>query len=83
MPCDLETVQAAACESGFGKVESEVALLQLIAQNAAAWVAAVEPGSDISVDAIMERACTSGYAKVTDPITLYQITAQNICGLIT
>lgn len=32
MPCNLETIQAAACESGIGKLTNSVPLLQLVAQ---------------------------------------------------
>lgn len=32
MACDLSTTQAAACESGIGKLDNPVSLLQLIAQ---------------------------------------------------
>jgi hypothetical protein len=32
MPCDLATIQAAACTSGIGKEQSKIKLLQLIAQ---------------------------------------------------
>jgi len=32
MPCDLEITQAAACDSGIGKLDNELALLRIIAQ---------------------------------------------------
>ncbi len=32
MACELETTQEAACESGIGKLDSPIVLLQIIAQ---------------------------------------------------
>lgn len=83
MPCDLNTIQDAACESGFGKVEDSTKLLQLIAQNAADWVEVVSPGTDTSVEAISDRACTSGFGKEEDSVKLLQYWAQNVCQNIT
>jgi len=82
MPCDLDTIQDAACESGFGKVEDSTKLLQLIAQSAANWVEAVSPGTDTSVNAISARACISGFGKQEDSVKLLQYWAQNLCSTI-
>lgn len=75
MPCDLETVQEALCESGIGKVTNPVTLLQLIAQS----TAEASGEADISPEAILERACTSGIGKVTQELELLVIIAQNLC----
>lgn len=83
MACSLTTVQEAACESGFGQVTDEIALLRLIAQNFANWLSAVSPGAEVSVEAILERACESGVGQVSDEIKLLQLTAQNLCNQIT
>ncbi len=56
MACDLATVQSAACDSGIGKLTDPTKLLQVIAQNAAAWAKANDPTLDISVSAIRARA---------------------------
>lgn len=83
MPCDLETTEAAACESGIGKIESETKLLQLIAQSFASWLLSIDAGAEVTVEAIEERACESGIGKIEDQTRLMRITAQNMCSQIT
>lgn len=82
MPCSLETVQASLCDSGIGDVESEMMLLRLIAQSAADWVVALTPGTEITVDAIMDRACDSGIGNLDNEIELLRVIAQNLCNNI-
>ena len=72
----VATTQAAACESGIGKVTSPIQLLQIIAQTSADYAAANVSGLDVQVSAVMARACTSGIAKETDQTKLLQIIAQ-------
>ena len=79
MACDLETVQANACESGIGKVTDEITLLQITVQHAAEWLLSVDPGADVSVSAVFSRACDSGIGKVTDELLLLRIIAQTLC----
>lgn len=83
MPCELEAIQDAACASGFGKVQDSTKLLQLIAQNAADWVTALSPGTDVSIEAITIRSCESGFGMEQDSVKLQQYWAQNICDTIT
>lgn len=79
MPCNLLETQEAACESGIGKLDNQIALLQVIAQSMAATA---DDGSDESFTyaAIHERACASGIAKLDNPIALLQVIAQNLCS---
>lgn len=56
MACDIDTIQAAACASGIGKVTDEIQLLRLIAQltceaaeGGASAAAAVSSGSGAPV----------------------------------
>jgi hypothetical protein len=83
MPCELETIQSACCESQICRERDAIELLQLTAQAAANWVTASDPGADTSVDAIMTRACASGIAIETDEVALLNIIAQNLCNQIT
>jgi len=80
MPCDLETTQAAACDSGIGKLDGEIQLLQAWAQTRADTLAALSPSTDVTLAAIQERACESGIGKLSNPIKLYQVIAQSLCG---
>ena len=82
MACELATVQAAACASGIAKVEDKISLLQLAAQSAATWAAAVNPGVDYSLAAIQDRACESGIGKVENEFTLMNLWIQNLCNYI-
>ena len=75
MPCNIPTVQSAACDSGVGKVSSEIKMLQIIAQSEAAIVSS-STGAAITPAAISARACASGIAKESNPIRLLQIIAQ-------
>lgn len=79
MARNIADIQAALCESGIGKVQNPVLLLQLTAQNAANWVKANSPDADISVQAIMARACESGIARVTDQQILLALIATKLC----
>lgn len=83
MACELEAVQEAYCESEIGKLDSELQLLVVIAQNLAAAVVALDPAADISPEGILERACESGIGKVDDEVMLLRITAQSLCSAIT
>lgn len=78
MACDLATTQAAACESGIGKLDGQVQLLQAIAQSFASWLETLSPESDLSLAAIMDRACESGIGNLNNPISLLQVIAQNL-----
>ncbi len=81
MACDLATVTTDVCDSGIGKVIDPIMLLQLIAELSSEVLVAAAPGTDVTVDAILERACTSGIANVENQITLLQIIAQNECEI--
>jgi len=83
MPCDLPTIQAAACESEIAKLDSQIALLQVIAQTQADTLASLSPGTEVTLAAIQARACESGIGKLDNPINLYQVIAQNLCNQIT
>lgn len=71
----VDNIKAAACTSGIGKLNSEVDLLQTIAQLEADIASSVA-GVDVTPAQIASRACTSGIGKVNDPIVLLQIIAQ-------
>ena len=79
MACTINTIQTDACESGIGKVQSPVALLQAIAQLSADYLLEANPAADVSAAAIHARACTSGIAKINDPQELMRIIAQVLC----
>ncbi len=79
MACTLSVVQESACESGTWKLDSELQLLVVIAQNLAS---ALPAGTDITPEAILERACESGIGRVDDEVMLMRIAAQNLCSLV-
>lgn len=82
MACDLNTTQLAACVSGIGKLDSQIRLLQVIAQSTADTLEAISPETDVTLDAIQLRACESGIGKMDNPIALLQVIAQNLCSQI-
>jgi hypothetical protein len=53
MPCDLETIQSAACLSGIGREQSKIKLLQLIAQLTCEAGEGGGGGGDLPSGAIM------------------------------
>ncbi len=77
MACELTTVQEAACESGIGRLDGQIQLLQAIAQSLATL------NGDTSFEEIYERACESGIGKVDNQVVLLQLSAQNLCTLTT
>jgi hypothetical protein len=79
MACDLDTVLTSVCDTGFGKVDDPVLLLQIIAQLEADHLSELDPGADTSLSAIRSRACASGIAKVTNPDDLLRLIAQLLC----
>lgn len=78
MPCDAATLLSDGC-ANFGCL-SELGLLQVIAQQSAAWLLSIDSGADVSVAAILDRACDSGLNCASD-LQLYQSIAQNLCAL--
>lgn len=52
MPCDLPTIQAAACESGIGKLDNELALLRVIAQLTCEIASAPAPSGGENLEGI-------------------------------
>lgn len=82
MACNLATTQGTACATGIGKLDGQIPLLQITAQSMALWLAAISPGTSVTLPAIQARACTTGIAKLDDEVQLLQVTAQNLCGLI-
>lgn len=83
MACDLETIQAAACESGIGRVTDPLTLLQITAQSALDWAKANNPGDDYSLVAVQDRACVSGIGWVQDESVLLRLIGQNLCNMVT
>lgn len=79
MACELSEIQEGLCESGIGRLNDQIKLLQVIAQSAA--VAAGE--EETSVDELLEGACLSGIGLENDPIMLLKSIAQSACTLIT
>lgn len=75
MPCDLLETQLSACESGIGKLDNQIALMQAIAQSMATTV-----GGEATLEAIQQRACESGIGKLDNQIALLQVIAQSLCS---
>lgn len=83
MACSLTTVQENYCESSIGKLDDEIMLLRVIAQNLAGALQAFDPTADISPEAILERACESGIGRLDDEVMLLKVITQNLCSSIT
>lgn len=80
MPCDVQELLAENCPLGC---LTQVQLLQVIAKLSANWLLLVDPGADVSLEAIQMRACASGIGKLQNEVNLLRIVSQNLCNLIT
>jgi len=79
----LDELEIAMCESGIGREENPITLLQITAQSALNWAEATNPGVDYSLSAIESRACASGIGWETSESVLLRLIAQNLCNLST
>jgi len=77
----LAELEIAMCESGIGREENLITLLQVTAQAALNWAQSANPGADYSLTAIETRACESRIGWETDQSVLLRVIAQNLCNL--